>query len=230
MNEELSNKIIERLNKDSILPIPKWRFNILYGFFWLGALMSVIIGSLAFATILFLIIDLRMHGIFEVSHSALEIMLFIPYLWLIVLCIFILIAKISLRHTKRGHQYRLRYIVASSLILSIIFGSFLTLVGVGKLTHDTLNRTSIYNYTTYDAQDAWDQPIVGRIAGVVLSVNNKNNFIIKDFEGALWHIQIATSTYGHVFTPKANSIVRMSGIYDASSSIFIATSIYEWED
>ena len=66
------------------------------------------------------------------------------------------------------------------------------------------------------------------IAGIIVSIQNKNNFSIIDFNGQVWHVHLATTTSGS-FVPEASSTIRMFGMIEASSSIFIAKSVYEWE-
>ncbi len=225
---ELSNKIRERIDANNVTPLPRWRFLLLRSSFWLLAGLSVIIGSLAVATILFLFVDYHTHGLWAVSHDVTEFLAMMPFAWIIVLVLFMIIAETSIEHTRRGYRYRLRTIVSLSMLLSIIFGSILNVMGVGKMTHEILREFPLYRSVTYDSQDAWSRPVLGRLAGVVLSVQNDSNFSIMDFNGHIWQVRLATSTNG-LSAPEASSTVRMSGILEASSSIFIAHSIHEWE-
>ena len=57
MNDDLSNKIMERIETDKTVPVPRWHFFILRFFFWLFAALSVIVGSFAFGVIFFLITE-----------------------------------------------------------------------------------------------------------------------------------------------------------------------------
>jgi hypothetical protein len=116
------------------------------------------------------------------------------------------------------------------LALSFILGSIFYFAGIGKTTHEFFNdRVPLYNYATYDSMDAWNRPAIGRLAGIIVSIKDKNDFFIMDFSGHIWHVELATSTRG-LYVPEASSTIRMFGVLEASSSLFIAESVYEWEE
>jgi len=229
MNDDLSNKIMERIEADQTVPVPRWHFFILRFFFWLFAILSVVIGSLAFGVIFFLITDYRRQGLFAIPHSMNELLSMVPYIWIAILILFVIIAKESIKHTRKGYKYRLRTIVFASVILSIIFGAILNFVGVGRITHELFERVPIYNSMTYDSRNAWDRPNIGRLAGVVTSIHDNNDFSIIDFSGRVWQVNFITSTNQDYFVPEASSTVRMMGAFGSSSNAFIAHSVHEWE-
>ena len=229
MNDDLSNKIMERIEADQTVPVPRWHFFILRFFFWLFAILSVVIGSLAFGVIFFLITDYRRQGLFAIPHSMNELLSMVPYIWIAILILFVIIAEESIKHTRNGYKYRLRTIVFASVILSIIFGAILNFVGVGRITHELFERVPIYNSMTYDSRNAWDRPNIGRLAGVVTSIHDNNDFSIIDFSGRVWQVDFITSTNQDYFVPEASSTVRMMGAFGSSSNAFIAHSVHEWE-
>jgi hypothetical protein len=226
---ELYNKIMEQIDEDKIVPLPRWRFILLRIFFYLLALMSVIIGSLSVGVIFFLFIDYNQHGLLEVSYDITDFLLAIPFVWIIVFALFIFITKIIVKHTKKGYKYSLFRIIFISVLLSVIFGSVLNFIGVGKMTHYFLNKISIYNFATYDSMDAWDRPTFGRLGGIINSIKDNSNFSIIDFNGQTWQIHLSVSKNNKSFIPELNSTVRMSGSFESSSNIFIAPLIHEWE-
>jgi hypothetical protein len=154
MSDELSDKIIERIDVEQIETIPRWRFIFWRGLFWLFAALSVIFGGLAVGAILFLLANDYLRGLLVISYGMTEFLLMIPYLWLVVFGLFILITHASIKHTKRGYQYRLYVVVLVSLVLSFILGSVFYFVGIGEITHEYLNKIPLYNYATYDVREA----------------------------------------------------------------------------
>lgn len=227
MNNELLNKIQERIETNNIKPLPRWRFVLLRITFWLLALLSVIVGSFAVGAILFLFTDYNQHNLVTIPESITEFLLMIPYLWIILFLLFIAIARISIQHTKKGYQYKIHTVIVTSVFLSIIFGYILNFIGISKIANESLNEITAYQYVTYDAKDAYTRPVLGKLAGVIVSIKNNNDFSIQDFNGYIWEIKIYPRINN--FTPKASSTVRMTGLLEASSSIFFAKSIHEWE-
>jgi hypothetical protein len=190
--------------------------------------ISLILGSLAVGATLFLFIDYHRHGLFAVPRDMTDFLLMTPFIWIIVFVLFIAVARISIKHTKKGYRYSLRTIVSVSIILSLIFGFILNFAGIGKTTNEFFNKIPIYNFATHNSRNIWDRPVAGRLAGVILSVQGKNNFSIRDFNGHIWQVRFSTSK-NDSFVPKINSTVRISGLLESSSSVFIAYSIHEWE-
>ncbi|MEI7513227.1 MAG: hypothetical protein WCJ74_01235 [bacterium] len=227
MNNDLLNKIQERIDTENIKPLPRWRFLLLRASFWLLAVLSVIIGSFAVGAILFLFLDYNQHNLLAMPYSATELLLMIPYLWIILFLLFIATARMSIAHTQKGYQYKIHTVIVVSVLLSIIFGSILNLIGISKIADESLDEVPLYNYITYDVRDAYSRPIIGRLAGIIVSVQDNENFSIQSFDGNIWKVQLASSTFG--FIPKASSTIRMFGVLEASSSIFFAKSIGEWE-
>jgi len=155
MSDELSNKIIKRIETEQIEAIPRWRFLFWRGLFWLFAFVSIIIGSLAVGAILFLIADHYLKNILVVPHDITEFLLMIPYLWFVVFVLFLVIARTSVKHTKGGYRHSLRRIVLVSIVLSAIFGTIFYLVGISEITHKFLNNNvPLYNFVTRDSDDA----------------------------------------------------------------------------
>ena len=228
MNEQLSNKILERIDDDQIVPLPRWRFIFLRISFWLLAIVSLIVGSLAIGAMLFLFIDYHQHGLFAVPRDMSDFLLMTPFIWIIVFVLFIAVARISIKHTKKGYRYSLRKIVLVSILLSLIFGFILNFAGVGKTTHDFFNKVPMYNFFTHNSRNVWDRPVAGRLAGVILSVQGKNNFSIKDFNGHVWQVRLSIPK-SDSFVPEVNSTIRIYGLLESSSSVFIAHSVHEWE-
>jgi hypothetical protein len=156
MNENLSDKIIGRIDNEQISPLPRWRFILWRGLFWLFAILSVIIGGIAVGTMLFLFNGLYISGFLAIPHDIIELLLLVPYLWLIVFVLFILIARISIKHTKGGYKYGLGFIILTSVFLSVILGSVFYITGIGKMTHEYLNEFPVYNYAVHDEKEAWE--------------------------------------------------------------------------
>lgn len=232
MNEELSNKIMERIETNHLTPLPHWRFVLLRGTFWLLSVLSVIIGSLAFGAILFLFFDFRRHGLSTVPHDVTELLLVVPYIWIVLFLLFIVVTRMSIKYTRKGYRYSLGLIILASLILIVVFGSILNFVGVGRATHEFLNEVPLYNSINYDSKDAWNRPRVGKLAGVISSIQDNKNFSVIDFSGHVWQVRLEVpikDKSNNLFVPEASSTIRMFGLVEASSSIFIANSIFEWE-
>lgn len=220
---------MQQIDIDHVAPLPRWRFLLLRGSFWLLASLSVLFGSVAVGTILFLLVDFNGHGLWTIPHDVTEILMMVPFVWIIALVLFMASAEISLKQTRKGYRYPLRTIVLASIMLSIIFGSVLAVAGIGKTTHEVLSEFPLYNSVTHDSKDVWSRPHSGKLAGTVVSIQDNNDYSVRDFGGHLWRVRMATSTKS-LSVPEIRSTVRMSGLLEPSSNLFIAQSVHEWEE
>lgn len=230
MTDQLSRRIIEKINIENIEPLPRWRFIIFGILFWLLAIISITIGSFAISAIIFLFSDFGANGLFTVPHKTTEFLLFIPYVWLVLFILFMIISRECIEHTQKGYRYHFYVIIFASIFFSIFFGYVLNFFGFGKMTQEYFNEIPLYNEVTYDSEKAWDRPEIGRLAGIIVSIKDKNNFSIIDFKGAEWNIKFL-SLVDNDFVIEKNSTVRMSGsIGSSTAKIFIADYIAKWEN
>lgn len=228
MDKQFSQEILAQIEAKKITPLPRWRFDLSRATFWTITSISLIIAGVAVGAALFILLDFRQHSLGEIPHDLVEILLMVPLVWILALAIFVFITNYSFKHTSRGYRYQLWTIVAGSLLISLGLGIALELCGIGEVTHEWLEeQVPIYHAVTYDSREAWISPVSGRLAGVVAVINNRHNFSLIDFHGRVWQVQSASSS---PFIPVASSTILMSGLYDASSSSFVAQCVHDWQE
>lgn len=227
MNEQqLSQEILAEIEAKKIAPIPRWRFSLQRLFFWVLAILALLIAGIAAGVALFLLLDLRRHNFGSVPHDLTEILIMIPFVWLAIVALLVVVARQSFKQTSRGYRYELWLVLLVSVLACLLLGLAAEWSGLGEGTHHFLNRFSLYGDVTYDAQDAWSQPLLGRLAGTVLTVQGSKSFSLIDFNGRLWQVRLATSAGP---APVAREMILMSGLYEASSSFFLADCVYDWD-
>ena len=139
MKENLSKKIIEKIKEEHIQPKPKWQFSLKAYLVWLLSALSLFIGSLAFSVVLYLIINNDWDVYVHITDNLIKFtILSLPYLWIVLLLLFVIISYYNFKHTKKGYKYHFYIILLSSILLSIIFGSLLYSIGVGRALDNIL--------------------------------------------------------------------------------------------
>jgi uncharacterized membrane protein len=142
----LSRDVIEAIKSREVIPIPRWQILLHRSVFWISAILSILIGALAFSVTDYVFFDNEGVGASALIESPLEgILQGAPLLWLIVSAVFMASAYISLRKTRSGYKIRPTFIIGSVLLSTIILGLFLDLFDFGHgvyyyLTH----QTSVY--------------------------------------------------------------------------------------
>jgi heme/copper-type cytochrome/quinol oxidase subunit 2 len=110
--EELSQKVLETIKDKHLKPKPKWEFMLKNYIIWILSITSLVVGSFAFAVIIYMVRNSNWDLYQNLSGNLLGLILAsLPYFWFIFLIIFILISYYNFRHTKSGYRYKFYLIV-----------------------------------------------------------------------------------------------------------------------
>ncbi|MFZ5982690.1 MAG: hypothetical protein ACOYS2_03950, partial [Patescibacteria group bacterium] len=132
--ENISDKIIDKIEKDNIHPEPKWKFS-LKNFLLISAYLGfALLGALAVSVVLYLvsytdwdIYDRMGRGFWE------NILLSLPYVWVALILIFFALAYFNFRNTKRGYKKNPFVILSGSVLGGIFLGALFFNLGVGRI-------------------------------------------------------------------------------------------------
>jgi hypothetical protein len=193
-NDNFVQDVLKTIQDKNIKPKAKWEFIVRNWLVLFVGLIFLIIGSLAFSVIIYLLKnndwDLRM----QIGHSLISfVLLSLPYLWLIFLIIFIAIIYYDFKHSKKGYRYDWKIVVGSIVLISILFGILLYNVGVGQAIEDTLtNKVPLYQKMMQHRTDMWQRPEKGILPGTIIKVKSDKLFILKDLRNKEWNVQLET--------------------------------------
>jgi hypothetical protein len=194
--KNISDQILDKIK--NVKPKPRWQFLFKDYMVWFLASLALVVSSLSFAVVLYMMIDNDWDVYTSISNSLLEfVFLTLPYFWLLFLGIFILIAYYYFRHTKKGYKFSLSKIFLASLIINILMGTFLYNIGVGKTIDNVVSqKVPFYKELINRRQHIWSRIDDGLLGGVIVFIE-KDYIVIKDIEGHDWVIKhFNTSTPG----------------------------------
>ncbi len=227
MNDLLSKKVIEEIDSRKIEPIPKWHFVLRRSVFWSLAVISVILGAIAVAVTIFIFFD-HDWSVFGLLDQTLfeDILLAIPYLWLLFFGLFIAVSNYSFRQTKTGYKYNMIRVASIILGLSIFLGVALNTLDAGDyINHFLLNKVPAYDRLVYTREDVWTRADRGLLAGEVMKIVDSTHFTLNDLKNHEWNIDASKVQSFH---PTLNEAVKMKG-KQIDKNTFQATSIEDWE-
>ena len=206
----ITQEILDKI-KDT-KPKPRWQFLLKDYLVWCLASISLIISSLAFSVILYMLIDNDWDVYSRISGSLLEfIFLTLPYFWLFFLSILILVTYYNLRHTKNGYKFSLSKIFLASLGINILMGTFFYNFGMGQVIDNMIaERTPFYKQLINRRQYIWSQTEDGFLGGVVTEINDEA-IIVKDIEGNIWTIKHFNTTTPDFVKLQVGQPVRIIG-------------------
>lgn len=190
----ISRQVLQKIKQEKIAPEPKWRFLLKDYVMWAFFGISILLGGLATAVIIFLTQNSGWEIYSQGQASWLKfILLNIPYFWLLFFALFIFAAYYNFYHTNSGYRYRFFYILLISVACSIMFGSVIYGVGLGeKIENIFYKRVPFYEEIMHHRQEVWQQPGRGFLVGDLLVEDKK--IILVDPMSNKWFLVFSSSS------------------------------------
>jgi hypothetical protein len=190
---ELEKKILEKIKEEKIVPRPRWQFLLKDYSIWTAFFVSVVVGGAAFCVALSIAVnnDWDIYRYLSVSPSK-HILISLPYLWIILLFLFLWLAFYNYKHTKSGYKHCAFVVLGLSVAGSLLLGYAFHTVGMGR----KIDRIFARNIPFYqemqccsNRKDVWDQPEKGLLGGRILQVRMEDGFDLEDFQGVVWQVE-----------------------------------------
>ena len=209
-------------------PIPRWRFTLKNALTWSVFIISALFGALAFSVILFAIQQLDFDLVAHMSHSRFELLLgLMPFFWIVTLIIFLVMAMISIKNSKKGYKFSAPKVMAFSISLSILSGTLFFIAGGGKwLERAFAVNVSLYESIQEKKTKLWMLPEEGYLSGTIESAT-EDSIYLKDFNGDLWTILHREADISPSVSMKEGETLKIIGTM-LSESRFQAEKIRPW--
>ena len=150
--QNLSQDILDQLESRNATPLPRWYFVLMRGLFWLLVAVSTFVGALAFSVGWYVFFD--NDGLHVTWQNIFYV---IPYIWLVVLGIFVACAYTGFRHTRRGYRHSGPVLLGLILLASVALGLIFDTYDLGLKTHKyLLTHTNVYDALIYSSEDQPD--------------------------------------------------------------------------
>ncbi|HBU07291.1 MAG TPA: hypothetical protein DEB09_04375 [Candidatus Magasanikbacteria bacterium] len=212
MTEEIINKVLEKIKHDKIEPKARWHFLLKDSLVWFLLGLSVVIGSLAIAVSIFHLENSDWEVYEKISGGPINFLFeILPFFWLIIFILFIIVAYFNFKHTKTGYRYNIFIVIGVSLFFTLCFGALAFIIGWGERLEDSLsNQIPFYPGLEHRRARMWARPDEGFLAGKILLIN-ENNFSLVDLQDREWTVLIERAKLPPVFVIKIGDVVRVVG-------------------
>jgi hypothetical protein len=223
-----STKLIEEIKEKQLKPLPRWRYVYKDTLLWTVFILSVLFGALAFSVILFVIQQVDFNIIGHMSNSWHELLLgLVPLIWIISLVIFLFIAIVSIKDSKKGYKFSALSLLGLGTALSILFGTLLFVIGGGKwLEHAFASQVSQYESLQERKIKVWSMPEDGNLSGTILSAGDET-FELEDFNGKSWMVDYKEADIVNAVEIMDGEKIKMTGNM-TSDDTFKADKIRPW--
>lgn len=232
---DLSNKILERINEEQVAPRPRWQFAWKNRIYWGLWAISLALASAASSAILFSLANSGWE-FSELTHdgTASFLLSVLPTAWIVVMGVVLFLAYENYRQTKHGYRIPFMVAVGLSLLGALAGGVVLYLAGIGQLVDEDFGgRFPAYKTVMARQQSSWVHPERGLLAGEVLDVDGDfRSFRVQSFDGTIWILG------GEDLTPKSrelllkHKLVRVVGfmVDDGKGNlVFKPCFVFPWE-
>lgn len=226
--KDLSQTIVNKLEKDAITPRSRSYFLVKNYAIWGLAVLSMIVGSLATALVAYNITS-RDWDIYHYLHQSFLGFAVgtLPYAWIAMVLVCLLIAIREIEHSRHGYKYSPFKVVAGSVLVAVIFGIVLQLLGTGAAI-DTYFGNHLADYQTVETQKerVWNQPQDGLFSGVVQSVNGKTA-IVSSVSGEKWQVDFSSAIIRGRANITTGSEIKIIGTSTGANTVR-ASEIRPW--
>jgi hypothetical protein len=227
---DVSEKTLKTIEEEKITPQPRWHFLLKDYFIWVLFTASIIIGAMATSAILFML-TANDWDVYDYLDRTLFQYIFIslPYLWILVLAVFIIAAYYNFKYTRRGYHYEIYVIILGSVLISALLGLVLFFGGLGEGIHEIFaKQVPFYNDLVYDKKDVWNNPAKGLLGGQFINVENEQNgFLLRDFNGKIWQIKKGNSLCCDSSLIQTGKEVELIGRME-DENLFFVSSMRPW--
>ena len=236
MLKDRSKSILEEIEKRHVVPIPRWHFVLQRFGFWLLAAISVLTGSIAMATAIYVFIDndfIEDHqyiNLFLAERPLIaEIIASIPYIWLAAMAMFTLVAYFGFRHTKKGYRYATTKVIATALLASLLLSVGFNTIDIGKYIHRYLiENVHVYNKLVYANEHRWTHTEKGLLGGKVIQYQKEKQFlVIRDFNKIIWQVDISKTVIRPGTRIFPGKYVKITGVVTGKQT-FQALTMQGW--
>jgi hypothetical protein len=113
------------------------------------------------------------------------------------------------------------------IILTIVSGSVLHVIGMGKIVEDSLSRNiPIYRGFMFDKSEIWSHTEKGLLSGEIIEANE--DFIkVLDSNGDIWILNIERAFVGKKVKIKSGEMIKILGDID-ENNVFTVEQIRPW--
>lgn len=228
-DQNFEDKILQTIKEHKLMPTPRWQFLLKDYLVWTLAVIALLVGSLAVAVIIHLVQNNDWTMYERIDDTLLGFVLMtLPYFWLVCLLAFIGLGYYNFQHTKRGYRLPFQAIVLGNIAISLALGTMLYYIGIGQAIDEAMTEAvPAYGQFINPRRMRWSQPQRGVLAGVIITIENKNNFSLVDFNGQQWTVQAQNALVPPHFVLMPNQRVRMIG-QRIDYAIFMAERIMPW--
>lgn len=229
MERSISQKVIERIRQEKISPKARWSFLLCRSAVIAGLVFFAIAGAVSLGIIFSIFSQFEVGKIVGRPHGLGILFLSLPFVWIILLIFFAILAIVEFAKTRHGYKYKTRYVGGIFLIGIVMGGALLYAFSFSDKVENYLSENfSVYNKIVRTPEKVWSQPEKGLISGeIVEDKNEKEKFYLRDWNEEIWEVDYSQALVRPRVKKEAGEKVKIIGEKEDEYS-FKAQEIRPW--
>lgn len=198
--KNISEEVIKQIKQEKIKPRSTWLCYFHNGLWWVFFIVAALAGALFLAVIFLLVSDIDWSIRKYLEQDLFSFVLrVVPFLWIILSFLAILLAYLNLRQTKRGYKYDWLIVLILIGIIVLMSSVILHVLKINQQTNQFLkNKVPYYKKVVCDKEILWSQPEKGLLAGTItIFVQGDDKIRLTDFNNNIWEITFGEDTVIH---------------------------------
>jgi hypothetical protein len=192
--ESIRDRVFSTIDEQNMEPRPCYVFWCQNSAMWMIWLLTVVLGGLATAVLLFTS-TYRYYDIYEAVHDNFVTFFLqaLPLLWILAFIVLMVVAMQGLRATRRGYRLSPVLVGGSSVGASVLLGVAASSLGFGFVVDRTLGEYApMYYSEAKREQQMWQQPSEGRLIGSATAdaLPEQPQISFIDSAGAVWTLDV----------------------------------------
>lgn len=228
-SEYLKNQVLEKIRKESIKPTEKWKIDLANDVFWSGFIFLSLLSGLSLSALVYMLSQADWNFPSSAAIGRVEYVLSVlPYFWIVLLLVFLVLSHYNLRSTKKGYRYEFGKIAGVTFLIVIVSGTIIYVAKAHVAVDEVFFRKVPFYVKLANPKEAvWNRPEKGLLGGMII-ISSPEALEIEDFSGRQWRV---VSLDKAIVRPKVelmpNNEIKIIGKI-LEQNIFDAREIRPW--
>lgn len=148
--------------------------------FWCLWFLSALTGAFALSAIVF-VLQSSSWQLYLITHDSFLSYATntIPFLWLVLFLIMVILAHVNLRHTPKGYRYSSLLLIVLNLAVTLLLSVIITAAGLGKFVDEEVGkRIPLYVPAMHKQELEWFRPEEGLLIGQVVAADQSAQIFV----------------------------------------------------
>lgn len=213
--KNFAKNIVKTIKDRKVFPCSRAKYLLLSGLTMVLFIFSILLGGLMFSIVLHWGFNVE---IFSVGN--------LPYLWLGFFGLFLVVAFIDFKHTKKGYKYGFVKIILSQIVLTGVLGWLLCCFGVAEDFEDYFaQNVPYYRGVEEITKEVWNDVEGGFLIGKIGNVSADDGFLsLVDVGENKWTVDVSNTNFAEV---RAQSSERVPCVYIKINGVKTSENTFE---